>query len=109
MAIKNKILSNQYNQQFNEEMKYWRGKLLDGQGKATFEYPPNCGSTFRFRIRKTPIFALIIASVGCFQGMQVKENADSVGENTTRSVVLSIFFIIVADAIFSVIFSKLKL
>ena len=58
---------------------------------------------------KAPIFALIIASVGCFQGMRVEGSADSVGRNTTRSVVLSIFFIIVADAIFSVIFSKLKL
>lgn len=58
---------------------------------------------------KTPIFALIIASIGCYQGMQVKGGADSVGQNTTRSVVLSIFFIIVADAIFSVLFSKFKL
>ena len=58
---------------------------------------------------KAPVFALIIASIGCFQGMQVKENADSVGLNTTRSVVMAIFFIIVADAVFSVIFSKLKL
>jgi phospholipid/cholesterol/gamma-HCH transport system permease protein len=58
---------------------------------------------------KTPIFALLIASIGCFQGMQVKEGAASLGQNTTRSVVLSIFFIIVADAIFSVIFSKMKL
>jgi phospholipid/cholesterol/gamma-HCH transport system permease protein len=58
---------------------------------------------------KTPVFALIIASVGCFQGMKVKGSADSVGANTTKSVVLAIFFIIVADAIFSIIFSKLKL
>ncbi len=58
---------------------------------------------------KAPVFALIIASTGCFQGMQVKGSADSVGRNTTRSVVMSIFFIIVADAIFSIIFSKLKL
>lgn len=58
---------------------------------------------------KTPIFALIIASVGCHQGMRVAGSADSVGQNTTKSVVLSIFFIIVADAIFSIIFSKLKL
>jgi phospholipid/cholesterol/gamma-HCH transport system permease protein len=58
---------------------------------------------------KAPVFALIIASIGCFQGMQVKNSADSVGQNTTRSVVLAIFFIIVADAIFSVIFSELKL
>jgi phospholipid/cholesterol/gamma-HCH transport system permease protein len=58
---------------------------------------------------KAPVFALIIASIGCFQGVRVKGSADSVGLNTTRSVVLSIFFIIVADAIFSVVFNKLKL
>lgn len=58
---------------------------------------------------KAPVFALIIASIGCFQGMKVQGSADSVGLNTTRSVVLSIFFIIVADALFSVIFSELKL
>lgn len=58
---------------------------------------------------KTPVFAFIIATVGCYQGMQVQGSADSVGRNTTRSVVTAIFFIIVADAIFSVIFSKLKL
>ena len=61
-------------------------------------------------IAKAPVFALIIASIGCFQGMQVKNSAESVGQNTTRSVVLAIFFIIVADAaIFSIIFSKMKL
>jgi phospholipid/cholesterol/gamma-HCH transport system permease protein len=58
---------------------------------------------------KAPVFALIISSIGCFQGIRVQGSADSVGLNTTRSVVLSIFFIIVADAMFSIIFSKLKL
>lgn len=58
---------------------------------------------------KAPVFALLIASIGCFQGIQVQGSADSVGKLTTRSVVLAIFFIIVTDAIFSVIFSKLKL
>lgn len=58
---------------------------------------------------KAPVFALLIASIGCFEGMQVKGSAESVGRNTTRSVVLAIFFIIVADAAFSIIFSKLKL
>lgn len=65
--------------------------------------------TLLIGIGKAPIFALIIASIGCFQGVRVGGSADSVGRNTTRSVVLSIFFIIVADAIFSVLFSKLKL
>jgi len=58
---------------------------------------------------KTPVFALIIASVSCFQGMRVSSSAASLGANTTRSVVLSIFFILVADAGFSIIFSELKL
>jgi phospholipid/cholesterol/gamma-HCH transport system permease protein len=58
---------------------------------------------------KTPVFALLIASIGCFQGMRVQGSADSVGTQTTRSVVLAIFFIIVADAIFSVIFSRMNL
>lgn len=64
---------------------------------------------FLIGVLKTPVFAFIIATVGCYQGMQVAGSADSVGRNTTRSVVTAIFFIIVADAIFSVIFSKLKL
>lgn len=64
---------------------------------------------FIIGIGKAPVFALIIASIGCYQGMAVENSAESVGRNTTRSVVLAIFFIIVADAIFSVIFSKLKL
>ena len=58
---------------------------------------------------KAPVFALVISSIGCFQGIQVQGSADSVGKRTTRSVVLAIFFIIVIDAIFSIIFSKFKL
>jgi phospholipid/cholesterol/gamma-HCH transport system permease protein len=60
-------------------------------------------------IGKAPVFALLIASIGCFQGMQVAGSAESVGSKTTRSVVLGIFFIILADAFFSIIFSKLRL
>lgn len=58
---------------------------------------------------KSPVFAFIIASIGCFKGIQVRGSAESIGTNTTKSVVLSIFFIIVADAIFSIIFSKLHI
>lgn len=54
---------------------------------------------------KAPAFAAIIASVGCFQGFQVSSSAESVGHQTTRSVVQAIFLIIVIDALFSVIFS----
>ncbi len=54
---------------------------------------------------KVPVFALIIALVGCFQGFQVGSSADSVGRKTTKAAVQSIFLIIIADAIFSIIFS----
>lgn len=60
-------------------------------------------STFFNGLIKAPVFAAIIAGVGCFQGFRVSSTADSVGRQTTRSVVQAIFLIIVADAIFSVI------
>jgi len=58
---------------------------------------------------KTPVFAMLIAGIGCFQGMQVSGGADSVGKQTTKSVVQAIFCIIIADALFSVLFSSLKI
>ncbi len=58
---------------------------------------------------KAPVFAAIIAMVGCYQGFQVSNSADSVGKQTTKSVVQAIFLIIVADALFAVIFSWLKI
>ncbi len=64
-------------------------------------------SDFLVGIGKTPVFAAIIAVVGCFQGFQVGADAESVGRRTTVSVVQSIFLVIVADAIFSVIFNAL--
>ncbi len=56
-------------------------------------------------IGKAPVFAAIIALVGCFQGLRTRGGADSVGRQTTRSVVQAIFLVIVADAGFSVMFS----
>jgi phospholipid/cholesterol/gamma-HCH transport system permease protein len=53
---------------------------------------------------KAPVFGSIIAAIGCFEGLQVEGSAESVGLLTTRSVVESIFCVIVLDAIFSVIF-----
>ena len=60
-------------------------------------------------IGKAPVFAIIISVVGCFQGFRTKGGADSVGRQTTRSVVQSIFLVIVADALFSIAFSALDL
>ncbi len=56
---------------------------------------------------KGPVFALLIASIGCFRGFQVKQNSESIGKYTTVSVVNSIFLVIACDALFSIIFTKL--
>jgi len=56
-------------------------------------------------IGKTPVFAVIIALVGCYQGFQVSGGVDSVGRHTTISVVQAIFLVIVTDAFFSILFS----
>ncbi len=56
-------------------------------------------------IIKTPVFAFILATVGCFQGLQAGITADSVGLRTTAAAVQAIFLIIIADSFFSVIFS----
>ncbi|MBV8801198.1 MAG: MlaE family lipid ABC transporter permease subunit [Alphaproteobacteria bacterium] len=54
---------------------------------------------------KAPVFAFLIGLVGCFEGLRVERNAESVGRLTTRSVVESIFLIITFDAAFSILFS----
>ena len=66
-------------------------------------------TAFMVGVGKAPVFAAIIAIVGCFQGFKTKGGADSVGRQTTRSVVQSIFLVIVADALFSIAFSMLDL
>jgi phospholipid/cholesterol/gamma-HCH transport system permease protein len=60
-------------------------------------------------VGKAPVFAAIIALVGCYQGFQVTGSAESVGRQTTVSVVQSIFLVILVDALFSIVFSRLGL
>jgi len=66
-------------------------------------------TAFLVGIGKAPVFAVVIVVVGCFQGFRTHGGADSVGRQTTRSVVQSIFGVIVVDALFSVVFSALDL
>jgi phospholipid/cholesterol/gamma-HCH transport system permease protein len=54
---------------------------------------------------KAPFFALIIGIVGCFEGMQVGGDAESLGHLTSTSVVLAIFLVITTDALFSIFFA----
>lgn len=54
---------------------------------------------------KAPFFALIIGIIGCYEGLKVGGNAESLGRLTSTSVVLSIFMVIVMDAMFSIFFA----
>ena len=58
---------------------------------------------------KAPFFAFIIAIIGCFRGFMVSDNTQSIGLQTTASVVDSIFLVIALDALFSVIYTNLNL
>ncbi len=62
---------------------------------------------FMVGMTKAPVFAFLIAVVGCHQGLMVSGGAESVGRLTTRAVVQSIFLVIVADAAFSIMFSAM--
>ncbi|HEX4269769.1 MAG TPA: MlaE family lipid ABC transporter permease subunit [Rhizomicrobium sp.] len=64
-------------------------------------------NTFMVGLIKAPVFAFVISLVGCYEGFQVERNAASVGQLTTRSVVESVFLVIVLDAAFSIMFSVL--
>lgn len=56
---------------------------------------------------KAPVFGAIVAVAGCFNGMQVKDNAEQVGLRTTDAVVQGIFLVIVLDAFFAVFFTSI--
>jgi len=61
---------------------------------------------FWIGIVKGPFFAMVIAMIGCFRGLQVTDDTKSIGYQTTASVVNSIFFVIVFDALFSVLLTE---
>ncbi len=56
---------------------------------------------------KAPVFGVIIALAGCFQGMQVEGNSEEVGIRTTNAVVQAIFLVIILDAVFAIFFSSI--
>lgn len=58
-------------------------------------------------IVKAPVFAFLIGAIGCFEGLRVSGSAESVGQRTTQSVVEGIFVVIIADALFSIMFVNL--
>jgi phospholipid/cholesterol/gamma-HCH transport system permease protein len=65
--------------------------------------------SFLVGLIKAPFFAAVIAIAGCYEGLKVRGSAESVGSQTTRSVVESIFLVIVLDAVFAVFFSTIDM
>lgn len=64
-------------------------------------------SDFFVGLFKAPVFAFFIAIIGCMHGLRVNGSAESVGRETTRAVVKSIFLVIALDAVFSILFETL--
>ncbi len=64
-------------------------------------------SNFWSGMLKAPVFAFLIASTGTFWGMRVEGSAGSVGRLTTTSVVQSIFLVVLADTLLSVVYGRL--
>ncbi len=58
---------------------------------------------------QAPVFAIVITLIGCYQGFQVAGGADSVGQQTTKAVVQSIFFVIIIVALFSILMRNVGL
>lgn len=58
-------------------------------------------------ICKGPVFAWLIAAIGCFRGFQIAKSTESIGRYTTISVVNAIFLVIACDAVFSVLLTEL--
>jgi phospholipid/cholesterol/gamma-HCH transport system permease protein len=56
---------------------------------------------------KAPFMAMMIGIVACVEGLQVKGSADSLGNQTTASVVKSIFLVIVLDGVFAIFFASI--
>ena len=86
------------------------GKLLLGVAPAQYLIHVRHAvdqSDFFVGLFKAPVFAFVIAVVGCMHGLRVGGSAESVGRETTRAVVKAIFLVIVLDALFSILFEKL--
>jgi len=64
-------------------------------------------TTFWAGLVKAPVFAILIAMVGTYRGMQVRSSSRELGRLTTVAVVQSIFLVILADAIFAIVFVEL--
>ena len=70
---------------------------------------PNMGTHLMVGMIKAPVFAVVIAAIGCRQGMAVAGDVESLGRRVTAAVVQAIFAIIFLDAVFAMIFQEMNL
>ena len=64
-------------------------------------------TSFEVGILKAPFMALAIGTVACSEGLRVKGSAESLGKQTTTSVVKSIFLVIILDGLFAIFFASI--
>jgi phospholipid/cholesterol/gamma-HCH transport system permease protein len=70
----------------------------------------NVGPTnFWVGLSKAPVMAIVIAGIGCRQGMEVGGDVESLGRRVTAAVVHAIFAAILIDAIFALVYMKLNI
>ena len=58
-------------------------------------------------LSKAPVFAIVVAAIGCRQGMAVSGDVESLGRRVTAAVVQAIFAIIFLDALFALLFMEM--
>jgi phospholipid/cholesterol/gamma-HCH transport system permease protein len=78
--------------------------LTQYANRVTYAISP---TTFWVGLVKAPVFALLISLAGCYRGMQVRGSARELGRLTTVAVVQAIFLVILADALFAVLFMEM--
>jgi phospholipid/cholesterol/gamma-HCH transport system permease protein len=66
-------------------------------------------TTFWVGVIKAPVFAVLIAIAGCYRGMQVRDSARELGRLVTVAVVQAIVLVILADALFAVLFMRMDI
>jgi phospholipid/cholesterol/gamma-HCH transport system permease protein len=75
-------------------------------GRVNYAISP---STFWVGLVKAPVFAMLIGLCGCYRGMLVRDSARELGRLVTVAVVQAIFFVILADALFAVLFMEMDI
>jgi phospholipid/cholesterol/gamma-HCH transport system permease protein len=88
------------------------GGFIVGTGSLNINADLYMQTTFKYLeikdiytgLLKSVVFAVIIALIGCYEGLNTKGGAEGVGRSTTRSVVISFIFIILADCLITAFF-----